>query len=94
MNIKWDNLLKKIRSDPEAFMREENGWRAFFSDSDHPNEAEELGSEESDFQEGEEGEVEGEAEGDDDDDFDEDDEYDEDDELESLVPEDGWLIRR
>lgn len=34
LNIKWDNLLKNIRANPEKFVYEEKGWRPFFETSD------------------------------------------------------------
>ena len=34
MNLKWDSLLKKIRADPENFIYEEKGWKAFFTDTE------------------------------------------------------------
>jgi nucleosome binding factor SPN SPT16 subunit len=91
MNIKWDALLKKIRTDPEAFMKEENGWRAFFSDSERTEEQPESGD--SEFEEQPEEEEEEEEEIGDDEDFDEEDFDDEDAELESLVDEDGEITR-
>lgn len=89
MNIKWDNLLKKIRADPEKFIREENGWGAFFSESDAAEE-EDVESGDSEFKTDEEKDGEGEGE---DEDFDDEDYDDEDDELESLVDEEGGLTR-
>lgn len=83
--MKWDQLLKKIRTDPESFIRDEGGWRLFFQDSDKSQD--EAGSESGDsefVEEEEEEEVEDE----------EDEDFDEDDELDSLVDEEGLLIRR
>lgn len=71
-------MLKKIRADPENFIYEEGGWRAFFDDSD----AEEGAEDEDDDSvfDSEEG-VEEEDEEDEDSEFDESELYDEDEEL-------------
>ena len=87
MNLKWDSLLKKIRGDPEKFLYEEKGWKAFFTDTEELEE-EQAESEDSEFQSEEEEEEE-------DEEIDEDgSDYDSDAELDSLVDEEGSLIRR
>lgn len=83
MNLKWDQLLKKIRTNPESFIRDEGGWRLFFQDSDKSED--EAGSESGDSEFVEEEEEEEEDE--------EDEDFDEDEELESLVDEEGAFIR-
>lgn len=35
LNLKWENLLRKIWSDPSKFVFEEQGWRAFCDDQEH-----------------------------------------------------------
>lgn len=46
VNLKWDNILKKILENPEAFL-EEGGWRGFFDEEEETqeDEQEEEGSE-------------------------------------------------
>lgn len=34
INLKWDNILKKIRGNAREFIIEEGGWRAFFDEED------------------------------------------------------------
>jgi len=80
LNLKWDNLLKKIRQDPENFIYEEGGWRAFFDDSEG-EENESDAEDDSEFNSEEEEENEEESE------FDESELYDEDEELEDLEEE-------
>jgi len=95
LNLKWDNVLKKIRQDPEKFIYEEGGWGAFFDDMDEGDQ-ESLDSDDSEFA----SDVEDDEEDEDDSEFDEDDLVDEDEELDDLEDEDedddldeGKLIR-
>lgn len=83
-NLKWDNLLKKIRSEPAKFI-EEGGWGAFFEEdeeeeSDQSFNEEDSGEGDSAFDEEEDGE-------DDDDDDDDSDLYDSEEDEESLEEE-------
>ena len=34
INLKWDNILKKIRENPKDFIYEDGGWRQFYDDED------------------------------------------------------------
>ena len=60
INLKWDNILKKIRENAKEFIFEDGGWRGFFEDDDaiENQEKEEFDDEssfnEEDFEEDEE----------------------------------------
>ena len=80
INLRWDNILKKIRENAKEFIFENGGWRGFFDDEDGEEGGDDLvADEESSFNEGDLEEDEEEAYKDDDilDDLD-DDEEDED----------------
>lgn len=95
MNLKWETLLKKIRTDPENFIREEKGWKAFFSDTEEEEQEEAEGeSSDSEFKSEEEEEEEEEDDEEDGDDDEDDDDFDEDEELDDLVDDEGELTRR
>lgn len=50
-NIKWDNLLKKIRSDPKQFIAE-RGWAAFFEEEDEDENDKSFDENEPDVEDG------------------------------------------
>lgn len=82
LNLKWDNILKHIRKEPEKFVKEEGGWAAYFDDLD-----EEEDEEDQSFKEEEEDDSAYNEDEEDDDEFSESELYDEDDEMDSLEEE-------
>ena len=52
INLKWDNILKKIRENMKEFIFENGAWRDFFEDDDQNEEDDIGGDSESSFNEG------------------------------------------
>jgi nucleosome binding factor SPN SPT16 subunit len=51
INLKWDNILKRIRENAKTFIFEDGGWREFFEDDDASDANNDDADEESSFNE-------------------------------------------